>query len=128
MGPLTALSGDTSSGLTGRMSFQEIPYKDRSANTTVLSLDEQSLLKASALAKKNSYRKHGLSGAKEIWRLAWKRLILGPHRGSFDSLFRSMRLSQGHSRVGFVRNMQLKPQRSSTGRHGVYGWFRKSDG
>ena len=44
--------------------FQEIPYKDRSANTTVLSLDEQSLLKASALAKRAGYRKHGLSGAK----------------------------------------------------------------
>jgi hypothetical protein len=43
--------------------FQEIPYKDRSANTTVLSLDEGSLLKASARAKRAGYRKHGLSGA-----------------------------------------------------------------
>jgi hypothetical protein len=44
--------------------FQEIPYKDRSANTTVLSLDKESLLKASAQAKRVGYRKHGLSGAK----------------------------------------------------------------
>jgi hypothetical protein len=44
--------------------FQEIPYNDRSANTTVLSLNEESLLKARIQAKKSGYRKHGLSGAK----------------------------------------------------------------
>jgi hypothetical protein len=43
--------------------FQEIPYKDLSANTTVLSLDEKSLIKASAQSKRAGYRKHGLAEA-----------------------------------------------------------------
>jgi hypothetical protein len=43
--------------------FAEIPYKDHSANTTVLSLDENELSEFQKRAKKIEHKKHGLSDA-----------------------------------------------------------------
>lgn len=43
--------------------FAEIPYKDHSANTTVLSIDEDELSEFQNVAKRVEYKKHGLSDA-----------------------------------------------------------------
>jgi hypothetical protein len=43
--------------------FAEIPYKDHSANTTVLSIDEDELSEFQNGAKRVEYKKHGLSDA-----------------------------------------------------------------
>lgn len=43
--------------------FQRIPYKDRSANTTVLALDENELAEFKRSAKRLDYRQRGLSNA-----------------------------------------------------------------
>lgn len=43
--------------------FQKIPYKDRSANTTVLALDEAELAEFRRAAKRLDHRNHGLSNA-----------------------------------------------------------------
>jgi hypothetical protein len=40
--------------------FAEIPYKDRSANTTVLSIDEDELSECRERAKRIEHKKHGL--------------------------------------------------------------------
>lgn len=43
--------------------FAEVPYKDHSANTTVLSLDEDELLGFQQRARRAEYKKNGLSDA-----------------------------------------------------------------
>lgn len=43
--------------------FAEIPYKDRSPNTTVLSIDETELLEFEKRGKRVEYKKHGFSDA-----------------------------------------------------------------
>jgi len=43
--------------------FAEIPHKDHSANTTVLSIDEDELSESEHRAKRLEYKKHGLSNA-----------------------------------------------------------------
>lgn len=43
--------------------FAEVPYKDHSANTTVLSIDEDELSEFQQIAKRVEHKKHGLSDA-----------------------------------------------------------------